>query len=135
MIRAVIDTNVLISAFVVYGKPRKILDRVFAGKVRLLTSPAILAEFEEVISRNKFGFTRPQVQRIVSLIIRAAEMIEPKTKIVFVAEDPDDDKVLECAVDGNAEYIITGDKHLLKIKKYKKIKIVNPNTFLRKRIK
>ena len=68
MIRAVIDINVLISAFIAYGKPRNVLDRVFTGKVRLLTSPAILLEFEEVLSREKFGLTRAQVQKIVSLL-------------------------------------------------------------------
>ncbi len=135
MIRAVIDTNVLISAFIAHGKPRKVLEKVFAGDIRLLTSPAMLLEFEEVISRDKFGFTKPQIQRVVSLIIRTSEVIQPKTKITFVREDPDDNKVLECAVDGNAEYIITGDQHLLKIKRYGNIKITSPSSFLRKRIK
>jgi len=132
MIRAVIDTNVLISSFIAYGKPRNVLDRVFTGKVRLLTSPVILLEFEEVLSREKFGLTKTQVQRIVSLIIRSSEAIEPKTKIILITEDPDDNKLLECAIDGRAKYIITGDKHLLKIRKYKNIRVVNPNSFLRK---
>jgi len=135
MIRAVIDTNVLISSFIAYGKPRKVLDRVFTGKVRLLTSPVILLEFEEVLSREKFGLTKTQVQRIVSLIIRSSEAIEPKTKIILITEDPDDNKIIECAIDGRAKYIITGDSHLLKIRKYKNIMIVNPNGFLRKRVK
>jgi len=95
----------------------------------------MLIELEEVLSRTKFGFAKPQLQRVVSLIIRTSEVIQPKTKINFVKEDPDDNKVLECAVDGNAEYIITGDRHLLKIKKYGNIKITNPSSFLRKRIK
>jgi len=135
MIRAVIDTNVLISSFIAYGKPRNVLDRVFTGKVRLLTSPVILLEFEEVLSREKFGLTKTQVQRIVSLIIRSSEAIEPKTKIILITEDPDDNKIIECAIDGRAKYIITGDSHLLKIRKYKNIMIVNPNGFLRKRVK
>jgi len=59
---------VLISAFIAYGKPRKVLDKVFTGKIRLLTSPTILMEFEEVLSREKFGLTRAQVQKIVSLL-------------------------------------------------------------------
>ncbi|MBU4190624.1 MAG: putative toxin-antitoxin system toxin component, PIN family [Candidatus Thermoplasmatota archaeon] len=133
MIRAVIDTNVFISSFITYGKSRKVLDKVFAGKIRLLTSPAILLEFEEVLSREKFGLTRTQVQRIVSLLIHSSEVIESKTKIILITEDPDDNKLLECAIDGRAKYIITGDKHLLKIRKYKNIRIVNPNSFLRKR--
>ncbi|MCG2827045.1 MAG: putative toxin-antitoxin system toxin component, PIN family, partial [Thermoplasmatales archaeon] len=132
MIRAVIDTNVFISSFITYGKSRKVLDKVFAGKIRLLTSPAILLEFEEVLSREKFGLTRTQVQRIVSLLIHSSEVIESKTKIILITEDPDDNKLLECAIDGRAKYIITGDKHLLKIRKYKNIRIVNPNSFLRK---
>lgn len=135
MIRAVIDTNVLISAFMTYGKSRKVLDKVFGGKIRLLNSPAILLEFEEVLSREKFGLTRAQVQKIVSLLIRSSEVIEPKTKITFIIEDPDDNKLLECAIDGRAKYIITGDKHLLKIREYKNIRIVNPNSFLRKIVK
>jgi len=126
MIRVVIDTNVLISAFITYGKSRKVLDRVFTGKIRLLISPAILLEFEEVLSREKFGLTKTQVQRIVSLIIRSSEVIEPKTKITLITEDPDDNKILECAVDGRAKHIITGDSHLLKIRKYKNIRIVEP---------
>ena len=132
MIRAVIDTNVFISSFITYGKSRKVLDKVFAGKIRLLTSPAILLEFEEVLSREKFGLTRTQVQRIVSLLIHSSKVIEPRTKITIITEDPDDNKIIECAVDGMAKYIITGDKHLLKIRKYKNIRIVNPNSFLRK---
>ncbi len=131
MIRAVIDTNVLISAFITYGKPRKVLDKVFTGKIRLLTSPAILLEFEEVLSREKFGLHKNQVQRIVSLMIHSSEVIEPKTKITLITEDPDDNKIIECAVDGRAKCIITGDKHLLKLGKYKDIRIMSPSSFLK----
>jgi len=67
-----------------------------------------------------------------STIIRSSEVIESKTKTTLITEDPDDNKLLECAIDGRAKYIITGDKHLLKIRKYKNIRVVNPNSFLRK---
>lgn len=132
MIRVVIDTNVLISAFINPGRSRDVLEKVFKGDIRLISSPAILSEFEEVLSREKFGFTKDQVAKVLSIILRVSEVITPKISINVVSDDPDDNKILECALDGKATNIISGDKHLLRLKIYKSIGIYSPNQFLRK---
>ena len=130
MIRAVYDTNILVSAFIGRGAPKKALDAVFDGRVRLILSPAILDEFKDVISRRKFGFTRPQIEKMPSVILLASELIEPQDKVDVVKEDPKDNMILECAKAGNVKYVVSGDSHLLKLKKWNNIEIITAKNFL-----
>ena len=92
----------------------------------------ILSEIIRVSNYPKFKFSKEQKERLISLLLEIAEMIEPKNKLNVVKDDPTDNKFIECAVEGNADYIITGDNHLQKLKEHRGIKILNPADFLRK---
>src|SRR3989338_7467919 len=97
MLKVVVDTNVLISATIIQGKQFEILKLAKLGKINLITSPNILKEFEEVISREKFGFSKEQVSLAINQILEIAEIVIPQQKVSIVKEDPDDNIILECA--------------------------------------
>lgn len=129
MLKVVVDTNVLVSAAIVQGRQFEILKLVKLGKIKLIISPNILKEFEEVISRKKFGFSKEQVSLAINQILEIAEIVIPLQKISIVKDDPDDNIILECALESNANIIISGDTHLLDLKEYKDIQIVNAAEF------
>ncbi|MEK6918341.1 MAG: putative toxin-antitoxin system toxin component, PIN family [Nanoarchaeota archaeon] len=132
MLRIVPDTNVLISAFISEGNEYKFLRLARQGKFHLILSSEILEEFNEVIARDKFGFSARQITDFnTQLLLTASEIVSPKERLKVVKDDPDDDKIIETAVEGKADYIISGDNHLLKIKGFRGIKIMNAGEFLR----
>ncbi|MCZ7395109.1 MAG: putative toxin-antitoxin system toxin component, PIN family [Candidatus Methanoperedens sp.] len=130
MLNFVFDTNVLVSALIsTMGNPALLLDK--AGKnYTLFISKDILTELEAVISRDKFGFKEEEVNTIIEAIISFSEVINPEIKLDVIKSDPDDNKILECAVACGASYIVSGDRHLLELKKYGKIKIITPKVAL-----
>ena len=128
MIRAVIDTNVFLSALFWGGIPLKVIKLAFSGKITGITSLAIINELEEKLLK-KFEYPKDQTSQYLEIILAVFLVVKPKQK-VNVVEDPKDNKIIEAAIEANAQYIITGDKHLLKIKKYQNIKIVTPREFL-----
>ena len=130
-ITAVYDTNVLISAFIGRGAPYKALDAVYAGKVRLVISPDMLFEFEDVLSRPKFHYTDKHIRRILTIVFKVAKVVEPDFSVDVVKEDPSDNRVIEAALSGKAKYIVTGDSHLLSLKKVENIEIISVKNFLR----
>ena len=135
MIRITVDTNVLISATFWHGDSEKIINKVENKELILVLSEPILEEYYKVLEydeikekiKNK-GLEMKQSVLRVSLI---SEIIEVKSKIDLIKDDPEDNKIIECAVDGSVNYIISKDKHLLKIKEYKGIKILKPEEFLK----
>lgn len=130
MLNFVFDTNVLVSALIsTMGNPALLLDK--AGKnYTFFISKDILTELEAVISRDKFGFTEEEVNTIIEAIISFSEVINPEIKLDVIKSDPDDNKILECAVACGASYIVSGDRHLLELKEYGKIKIITPKAAL-----
>jgi putative PIN family toxin of toxin-antitoxin system len=130
MIRLVLDTNIFVSALIsTRSNPALLLDE--AGKKYLLfISKEILGEVEDVISREKFGFTREKIDTALEAILSFSEIIDPEIKVDVIKSDPDDNKILECAIACGASYIISGDAHLLKLKEYEDIKIINPKAAL-----
>ena len=129
----VYDTNILISAFIGKGAPYEALKAVYDGKVRLIISPEILIELEDVLSRPKFHYNKSQIRKMITLIFQASTIIEPDTKVNLVKNDQTDNKIIEAAIAGKAKYIVTGDtRHLLPLKKVGNIKIVSVNEFLKK---
>jgi len=131
MINAVYDTNILISSFIGKGPPHQVFDAVLKGKVKLILSPEIIEEFNDVIPRKKFGFTEKQIKKAKSIVLRVSIIIEPEEKVNIIKADPDDNKFLECAKAAKVKYIVSGNKHLLKLKKWEKIKIVTANEFMK----
>lgn len=131
MLRVVPDTNVLISALIVEGNEYRLIEKCFMREIIIITSADVLDEFKEVALRPKFGFTEEEVDDFVNALIEAAEVVMPKEKVSSVCRDPDDDKLLEAALEGNADYIISGDKDLLVLKRFRNVKVVTAAEFLR----
>jgi len=129
MVRAVIDTNVLISALIRDGKPRKLTLELLNGHTVIL-SRQMLAELVDVAGRDKFRVTGSQVARFLSIMVRMAKIVPDSALFTEVAEDPDDDVVLNAAYAGKADYIVTGDKHLLGLNQFKKTRIVTVSQML-----
>ena len=125
----VLDTNVLISAIFWRGAPYKIIVNALKKKYSLCLSTEILNELEEKL-RLKFKFPENKIEDHIEIIKEYGIIIRPTVRTNAVKEDPDDNKVLECAVEGKADYIISGDNHLLKIKEFNGIKILTPKEFL-----
>jgi len=133
MIKVVIDTNTLISAIGWKDtKPRKVLDGCLSRKWNLVESIDLLKEFLEVIQRPKFDFISEEDKRefLISLM-NICDIVEPKKRLDIVKDDPDDNMVLECALEAKADYIISGDEHLQKLKAFENIKVVSPDDFLK----
>jgi putative PIN family toxin of toxin-antitoxin system len=126
MKKLVLDTNVLVSALIsTKSNPALLLDA--AGKnYSLFISKDILSELEGVISRDKFGFSDEKIDSAIEAILSFSEVVNPEIKFDVVKSDPDDNKILECAVACGASYIVSGDKHLLNLKEYENIKIISP---------
>ena len=125
MLRVVLDTNVLVSATITQGKQFEFLELAKLGKIKIVTSPSIVEEFKEVISRE-------QVSVAIKQILEIAEIVIPQHKLNVIREDIDDNVVLECALESNADFIVSGDFHLLELKSYQNIKIVNATEFFDK---
>lgn len=122
MSRILLDTNVLVSAFGFGGRPRALLDDAIDGAHDLVTSPALLAELAKTLSRV-LGMDDAHMRETIDLLIRIADIVEP-TERLAVCRDPADDRVLECAVAGDVEMIVTGDEDLLCLEEYDGIRIV-----------
>ncbi len=130
MLKVALDTNVLVSATLFGGNPEKILDLVEEGKIKILISEEILEEFREVL-QEKFGFSSSMAKLAASGIREISILITPTQRLSVIKEKEADNRVLECAVEGKAQYIVTGDaKHLQPLKEYQEIKILSPAQFL-----
>ena len=130
MWRVVADTNVLISAFLAKGNENKIIELAKIGKIKLILSLIVKEEFEEALKYSKFGFSFEQIEKAAYEISNIIELVSSTSNFDAIREDPDDNRILEAAFDGKADYIISGDQHLLKLKEFKGIKIVNAKDFL-----
>ena len=127
--RAVLDTNVLISAYVFGGKPEKVLKRVVGEEVQGIISQVLVSELLDVL-RKKFRVPKSKILEMREEIEDAFEMVFP-IETLKITEDDDDNRVLEAAADGKCNYIVTGDRDLLDLGKYKRIKIITPADFLK----
>ena len=130
MIKAVIDTNVFISALFWKGKPNEVLRLAFSKKFTAVTSREILSELEGKLTR-KFHYPKNETKKYMALILSEFVVVEPGLNIAAVVEDPSDNKVIEAAADSNSGFIVTGDSHLLKLKDFRGVKILNPAEFLK----
>ncbi|OKH38950.1 putative toxin-antitoxin system toxin component, PIN family [[Phormidium ambiguum] IAM M-71] len=127
---AVFDTNILISALLsTSSNPFRCLALAKIGQVESVTCQEILDEFAEKLVL-KFKFSQDMAQLAVEEVRSYSRLVEISTTLKAVAEDPDDDMVVECAVVGSAAYIVTGDKHLLALGKYGEIEIVKASEFI-----
>jgi len=129
-LRVVADTNVLVSALLFGGPPEQIVLAGLRGEIQLLTSSPLLKELERVL-KGKFKLNLHLVRNIIEEIKEVAELVEVSSHINVISCPDDDNRVLECAVDGKAEFIVTGDtKHILPLKEFRGTKILSPSEFL-----
>lgn len=131
--KIVLDTNVLVSAVILRNsKPFQLLKSGELGKVRIVLSPQVIEEFGEVLAEPKIGFTKREINAAIQKISSFSRIVNPGITLKVVEEDPGDNKILECAAASRAKYIVTGDKHLLRLGRYKGIKIVTVTEMLEK---
>ena len=128
--KVVLDTNVLISALGWNGKSKEIFRRILRNELELIISYSQLKELQKVMNYPKFDFTEKQKDKFLTIIYEIARVVETTTDLELIKEDPDDNLILASAIENNADYIISGDAHLLNIKKYGNIKVVTPKEFL-----
>ena len=131
--RIVLDTNVFISALLVpEGNPGKILRLLESPAIELLVSQPILDELRKTLIA-KFHFRSADAEEVVREIAREADIVKPTSLVEVIQRHPPDNRILECAIDGRADLIVTGDKaHLLPLRSFHGIPIVSPADFLRR---
>ena len=130
MLKVCIDTNVWISGVVFSGKPSEIVTAAFNRKFEVVLSKVILDEVERNLL-NKFHFSRANTKRLINRLLQIADLYEPSGSVRVIPERHADNLILETAVLGRAKYLVTGDReHLLPLKTFKHVKIVEPTTFL-----
>jgi len=110
--RVTADTNIYIPALLFGGLPGAFLDLAIFGAFTLVISPAILDELEEKLLA-KFKISQADERAIRQKFVAAADVVIPTRTIDAIEDEPDDNRVLECAVEGAADFIVSGDRHLL----------------------
>jgi putative PIN family toxin of toxin-antitoxin system len=135
MIRAVLDTNILISAFLVkHGKPAQIIQYGRARKFQLIVAEVILAELREVLDyqhiQKRFHPVPAEIEEFVERLSSVSTIVTITEIESVVTSDPDDDLIVACAVEGQADYLVSGNKHLLDLQEYRQIQFVTPSRFL-----
>ena len=127
--KVVFDTNVLLAAFLTEGVCAKLLTRARKQQFSLFTSPFILHEFERILTK-KFSATKQKRENVLALIFEATqESVNPSEIPTGACRDKDDDNVLACAREADADYLVTGDKDLLDLKVFKSTRIITPREF------
>jgi putative PIN family toxin of toxin-antitoxin system len=129
-VKIVCDTNVLISGVLFGGHARKILQLASRGVLINFLSPDILREVEDVLRRSRFGLRPDHVLEIVALFKDTFEIVIPSLRVQAVQSDPEDNHVIEAALEAGAEFIISGDNHLLKVKEWEGIRVLSPAQFI-----
>jgi putative PIN family toxin of toxin-antitoxin system len=133
--RIVLDTNVFIPGIFFTGPPYQILKAWRDGRVQLLVSPSILDEYQRIGAELALQFRGIDLKTFLDLLTVQAEIVLAPSLPPVIHADPSDDKFLEAAVAGKASYIISGDKHLLKLSEYQGIQILKPIDFVLRYLK
>jgi putative PIN family toxin of toxin-antitoxin system len=131
MQKVVLDTNVIISAlYTPSGKPAEVLKLARKKKITNLISPYILNEVRRVLTR-KLSWPSKKTEETVQWLQSFSLIMQPPEQLIdIISACPPDNRILECAVEGGADYIISGDRHLKDLQEFQGIKIVDPATFL-----
>lgn len=127
-LKVVLDSNILVSALVFGGKPEQILERIISLQVQAIISPILISELTEVLIK-KFKFTPDRIQSTEDIIKESFKLVYP-SKEISILNDEDDNRVLEAAVEGEDDFIVTGDRGLLKLGKYRGVQIMTAKQFL-----
>ena len=129
MILATADSNIYVSALQFGGVPLQFLNAARDGAFRLAISQPIIDEISGVL-RNKFRWSDAMVDEARENLLDFSLLAKPALTLSVIAEDPDDDRVIECAVASGSRYIVSGDKHLLRLAHYENIRVIKVAEFL-----
>ena len=137
ILRAVIDTSVMVSvAFAVQGLAKELRDMIADGRFVPVTSKPILKELYQVLHyphiAKRFSPTKEDINAFMALIIERAIIVKGLYEINGITEDPNDDMFIACAMEADADYIVSRDPHLRNIKHYRRIQIIDASTFIEK---
>ena len=125
--RIVLDSNVVIAAFLFGGPPARLIQQAVGGAVQCFTSLALLDEIRGVLLRPKFGLSPEQALTLVEELHGLCEVVTPNVRVRAIAADPDDNAVLECALEAAANAVVSGDSHLLDLGQWRGIRILSPS--------
>lgn len=132
--RVVADTNIVVSGLLWHGPPRQVLDRARRGEIHLFTSIELLEELEDVLQRKKFSrrlrLASVSPDYLVFGYANLTQLVRPATIEPVVLEDPDDDAVLACALAAQAQAIVSGDSHLLDLRRHREVSIYTAQQLL-----
>lgn len=130
--RVLVDSNTVISAIGWDGKERKLLFTEHDSDVEFFICEETIKEFTSVLERKKFAhLDRKKVIRFTLILIDLFTIVSAKGNRKIIEEDPDDDIIMNCALDNNVDYIVTGNNHILKLKEFKGIKILKTKELLK----
>ncbi len=128
--RIVVDTNVIVSALVFGGLPRRVFEVIEDGHCEFYYSAEIERETRRVL-HDKFGWDEERLDRHLAVLWGLGKQVTPQRRVKAVKEDPDDDRIIECALAADADAIVSGDRHLLILNGYQGISILTPREFLK----
>lgn len=127
--KVVLDTNIYISGIFWEGLPRKLLESARKGTYRVFTTEPIMAELREKMI-DKLKLTPKDADFYIDGLKTFVEIVKPSKTVSVIKEDPDDDKFIDCALEVEADFIVSGDHHLLDLREYQGVKILNAREFL-----
>lgn len=129
-LRVVFDTNIYLSAILFGGNPRQCLNLARGGLIELFVSKPILWELAEKL-QSKFLWSGEETREVIEGLLVFASVVNPKKKITIIQKEPKDNRILECAQEAKADFIVSGDKkHLLSLVKFDNIPIISAKNFL-----
>ena len=132
--KAVLDTNVWVSALLWGGKPAAVIKAAEEGKVSIFASEEIVKEISQVLAYPKLSkICHAEYllhKELIEAVLKVVKFVEVTKVVKVVVEHPADDKFIECALAAMADYIVSGDKHLLKVGSYKRTRIVSASEFI-----
>ena len=129
--RAVFDTNVLISAYLWPGIPRTALEMIRNGSSMLVSAQPAIEEFVRVLGYRKFELSPEEIAPLVDDLTSLSTIVHPRQTVDVVTRDPTDNLFLEIALQGKCTVLVSGDRHLLDLRRYRRIRILTPAEFVR----
>lgn len=130
-LKAVFDTNTLISAWFWEGNESKLIESVEEGLIHGYSSKQLIEELYRTLRYPKFNLSQDEIESIRSYYLLLLKIVTPKQAIDIILEDPSDNMVLECALEAEADYIVSGDHHLLNLGEFGEVKIVTAAELLK----
>lgn len=131
MLKVVLDTNDIVSGLhFIGGKPAEIMNLVVSGGIDNFLSGHIIDETRNIL-RRKFSWTEKEADSAVFWLKAFSKIVNPKSRISIITQDDADNRIIECAIDAKADFIITGDRHLLDLQTHQGINILTPAAFLK----